>query len=168
MTNLTKILIGTAVVAGVSAIVAVVSDKEEEVTLVRKTDEKGNVVIEPQVKEEKSLLKRIKEYVTKKVIKILAFVALHSEQIEAVSTLIGLGSGIIAITGAIRDFKRGNDMQDQIDEINEKIDVLLNQEVLTNKAMNHNNLVFAAVSEEISKKVGVDMHDLDAKLSAIA
>lgn len=122
--NLTKILIGTAVVAGVSAIIAVVSDKEEEITLIRKKDENGNIVIEPQTKEDKSILKRIKKFVKKKVIKFLAWVALHMEQIEAVSTVVGITTGVISMASALRDFQKGNDMQKQLDTIEKKLDNL--------------------------------------------
>ena len=124
--NLTKILIGTAVVAGVSAIIAVASDKKEEITLVRTKDENGTIVIEPQVKEDKSILKRIKKFVKKKVIKFLAWVALHMEQIEAISTVVGITTGVISMASALRDFQKGNDMQKQLDLIEKKLDNLTN------------------------------------------
>ena len=122
--NLTKILIGAAVVAGVSAIIAVASDKEEDVTLVRTKDVNGNVVIKTQAKEDKSILKRIKKFVKKKVIKFLAWVALHMEQIEAVSTVVGITTGVISMASALRDFRKGNDMQKQLDTIEKKLDNL--------------------------------------------
>lgn len=134
MTNLTKILVSTAVVAGVSALVAVVAEEEKKEEKVVIKDAKGNekvvVTAESNVKVDKNgeiveekpgLIKRIKKYVTKKVIKFLAFVALNQQKIEAVCTVIGLGSAALGIANAIRDFKNGNDMQKKINEMDNKL-----------------------------------------------
>ena len=148
--NLTKILIGTAVVAGVSAIIAVASDKKEEITLVRTKDENGTIVIEPQVKEDKSILKRIKKFVKKKVIKFLAWVALHMEQIEAISTVVGITTGVISMASALRDFQKGNDMQKQLDLIEKKLDNLTNAYTTTDaltKDWQYNN--FKVINDNV-------------------
>ena len=148
--NLTKILIGAAVVAGVSAIIAVASDKEEEVTLVRTKDVNGNVIIESREKEDKSILKRIKKFVKKKVIKFLAWVALHMEQIEAVSTVVGITTGVISMASALRDFRKGNDMQDQLDTIEKKLDALTNAYTTTDaltKDWQYNN--FKVINDNV-------------------
>ena len=148
--NLTKILIGTAVVAGVSAIIALASDKKEEITLVRTKDENGNIVIEPQAKEDKSILKRIKKFVKKKVIKFLAWVALHMEQIEAVSTVVGITTGVISMASALRDFRKGNDMQKQLDSIEKKLDNLTNAYTTTDaltKDWQYNN--FKVINDNV-------------------
>lgn len=148
--NLTKILIGAAVVAGVSAIIAVASDKEEEVTLVRTKDVNGNVIIESRAKEDKSILKRIKKFVKKKVIKFLAWVALHMEQIEAVSTVVGITTGVISMASALRDFRKGNDMQKQLDTIENKLDALTNAYTTTDaltKDWQYNN--FKVINDNV-------------------
>lgn len=148
--NLTKILIGAAVVAGVSAIIAVASDKEEEVTLVRTKDVNGNVIIESRAKEDKSILKRIKKFVKKKVIKFLAWVALHMEQIEAVSTVVGITTGVISMASALRDFRKGNDTQKQLDTIEKKLDALTNAYTTTDaltKDWQYNN--FKVINDNV-------------------
>lgn len=148
--NLTKILIGAAVVAGVSAIIAVASEKEEDDTLVRTKDVNGNLVIEPKTKEDKSILKRIKKFVKKKVIKFLAWVALHMEQIEAVSTVVGITTGVISMASALRDFRKGNDMQKQLDTIEKKLDNLTNAYTTTDaltKDWQYNN--FKVINDNV-------------------
>lgn len=166
MTTLAKVLIGTAVVAGVGAItaIAVASDKKEETVEVRSD---GKVVEMPVKKEDTSLLSRIKKYVKRKVIKFLTFVALNADKFEAASTLIGLGSGIIAITKAIRDFKKGSDLEMKIDELTEKVDTIADWQLLTAQATNHNNKVFAVAAEHICNKVGVDGDELRKDMEAL-
>lgn len=106
--NLTKILLATVVVAGVSAVV---------VKKVKKEDKNTEVV----ESEDESVLKKIKKYVEKKVIKILAFVAIHAEQIDAISTIIGLVTGVIGIVSAVKEFKRDNDIQEQLNRIEDQM-----------------------------------------------
>lgn len=166
MSSLVKILIGTAVVAGVSAIVAVASSKDKEEQKAEKVED-GKVVQMPANKEDKSVLERIKEYAWKKVVKILAFVALNADKIEAVSTIIGLGSGVIAIAGSIRDFRQGNDTQKKLDEINEKLDTLKMYHQLENQVSNHNNEVFGVALEHISNAVNVNTEEMKRDLDAI-
>lgn len=113
--NFTKMLIGaaigTAVVAGVGMFVA---SKEKE--------EKHDVAEQAVVQDEDgSVLKKIKRFVKRKVIKFLAFVALHMEQIEAISTCVGLVTGVIGIASAIKEYKRGDDLQKQIDDLHKEI-----------------------------------------------
>lgn len=110
MTKLTKILLGAAAVAVVGTVVAVVEKKkhDEKYVEVAKTEDK---------EEDKSLLKKIKRYVEKKVIKILGWVALHMEQIESVSAIIGLASGAISIASAVKDYKNKTDQEKQLEEL---------------------------------------------------
>ncbi len=113
--NFTKMLIGaavgTAVVAGVGMFIA---SKEKE--------EKHDVAEQAVVQDEDgSVLKKIKRFVKRKVIKFLAFVALHMEQIEAISTCVGLVTGVIGIASAIKEYKRGDDLQKQIDDLHKEI-----------------------------------------------
>lgn len=113
--NFTKMLIGaavgTAVVAGVGMFIA---SKEKE--------EKHDVAEQAVVQDEDgSVLKKIKRFVKKKVIKFLAFVALHMEQIEAISTCVGLVTGVIGIASAIKEYRRGDDLQKQIDDLHKEI-----------------------------------------------
>lgn len=116
MNNITKVLIGVGVVGAVAAATYVVTKSSEKKTVVIKDfDEEGNPKTE--IIEDESLLDRIKKAATKKAIKILAWVALHQQQIEAVGTIIGLGAGLFNIITAIRDYRAGNKMQSQINEL---------------------------------------------------
>ena len=115
MTTLTKVLIGAAAVTAVAVVT----------TVVKKNEQKNNDIAEQAVEQDHKndgILKRIKRYVTKKVIRILGWVAIHMEQIEAASAIIGFVGTIISITGAVRDFVRNNDLSGKLDEINKKLD----------------------------------------------
>lgn len=127
-----KVLIGVAVgaVATTAVVVAVkVSKKSEEKQMEEKAEEKVG------------LIQRIKKAATKKVIKILAWVAVHSEQIEATSMIIGLATSTFGIISAVKDFKRGSDTDKKLEEINEKLDSLKDYENYKMDLYNENNKV---------------------------
>lgn len=116
MTNMTKVLIGFGVVGAVAAATYFVTKTtEEKTTVVARVDENGETKVE-EIKEE-SILEQIKKAATKKVIRILAWVALHQQQIEAIGTIIGLGAGIFNIINAIKEYRAGNKMREQINEL---------------------------------------------------
>lgn len=119
---LAKALLGTAAVAGVGAAIVILDEKEEKEAA--KEVENVGTVVPFNTEENPSVFKRIKRYVKKKVIKFLAFVALHMEQIEAASAVIGLGSAVIGIASAVREYVKGCDMQRQLNEIERKVDSL--------------------------------------------
>ena len=114
MTSLVKVLIGTAVVAavGTGVALAVHDNKKTMIDVAEQAVEKD---------EDGSVLKKIKRFVKRKVIKFLAWVALHMEQIEAASCVIGLASGVISIASAIKEYRRGDDIQDKLDWIQNRI-----------------------------------------------
>lgn len=127
MTGLVKVLIGTAVVGVAGAAIAYVANKEEEKIPVGLKVVSGEITPEEIAKDEhKSIIAKIKRFVKRKVIKFLAWVALHMEQIEAVSTVVGITTGVISMASALRDFRKGNDMQKQLDTIEKKLDALTN------------------------------------------
>ena len=116
--GLTKIILGTVAVGAVCAGAAIIASKTEEKVAVVKADEDTGIKIEV---ESSSVIDKIKKAAMKKVVKILGFVVLHMEQIEAVSTIIGVTTGIIHIAGAIRDYRQGSDLKEQLDRIEEKL-----------------------------------------------
>lgn len=158
-----KLLLGAAVAGGAGVAVAVAVDshqqkKAEQKVREAKTEiERAQAVMARNEREEKSVIQRIKKYVQKKVVKILAFVALHVEQIEAIGAIVGLGSAFIGIAGAVRDYKKGNDTQ-------EKLDLILEKMKLDEDAINHNNKVFASADELILDKLGIDQKLLDERI----
>lgn len=151
MSILVKVLVGTAVVGGIGAAVAVAVDNHQQKEANKKVwnatndVEKQRAIEARDAREKKSVIQRIKKYVAKKVIKFLAFVALHQEQIEAAGAVIGLGSAFISIAGSIRDFKNGNDTQEKLDWIVDRIQ-------RDEDAMNHNNKVFGTACDFLIAK----------------
>ena len=163
MTTLTKVLIGAAVMTVSTVVIAAVASKEEDdIQEVPVTNSNGEakVVVMPK----RSILSKIKSYVTKKVVKILAWVALHKEQIESAGAILGLAGTVISITGAVRDFVRSNDLAGKLDDVSKKLDDLSN-------TMNENHVLYSgefhAIYEDhkilaknqlkIAKKVGINV-----------
>lgn len=128
MSGLVKVLLGAGVVAVAGAVAIAVAEKSEENAAEKAVEFAVDDKVKQELKDkeeerkEKSIFCRIKKYVQKKVVKILAFVALHMEQIEAAGAIIGLGSTVLGIVGAVRDFKRGNDLADKVDRINDRLE----------------------------------------------
>lgn len=151
MTTLTKVLIGAAVTVVAGTVVTVAKKAQE-----KKVEESSD---EAEVKEDKSIIKRIKSYVTKKVIRILGWVALHMEQIEAAGTIIGFVGTIISITGAIRDFVRNNDLSGKLDEINKKLDDMDSMYKGEFKALYEDHDILAHNQAKIAKAVGVPVKE---------
>ena len=123
MTMLAKVLMGAAAVSVVGTGIAVYANKKKAEKVLDAVEEAFTPVEDRE--EELNVVQRIKKFVRKKVIKFLAWVALHMEQIEAVSAVIGLASGAIGIATAVRDFRKGNDMQEQLDCIETKLDAMI-------------------------------------------
>lgn len=160
-----KILIGAAVAGGVGTAVAVAVDSHQQKKAEQKVKEAKNDVERARAlrdvayRENKSVIQRIKKYVQKKVVKILAFVALHMDQIEAAGAILGLGSAVIGIAGAVKDYKNSNDTQEKLDWIMERMKA-------DEKAINHNHKVFAVGMGVIADKLNVDADAVDAALDA--
>ncbi len=151
MTTLTKVLIGAAAVTTVAVVVKVV----------KKNEEKNNDIAEQAVRQDEkdSIIKRIKRFVTKKVIRILGWVAIHMEQIEAASAIIGFVGTIISITGAVRDFVRNNDLSGKLDAIDKK---LTEQEQYYRdefKALYEDHNILAKNQAKIAKVIGVPVKE---------
>ncbi len=125
--NFTKMLIGAAIGTVVVAGVAIAVDShqqkkaEQKVSEAKSEIDRARAVMARNEREQKSVIQRIKKYVQKKVVKFLAFIALHMDQIEAISTCVGLVTGVIGIASAIKEYKRGDDLQKQIDDLNKEL-----------------------------------------------
>lgn len=115
MRLLTKALIGVAAVGITVAIIDSCTSSNDE----KKETENKVVDITEEIakKEDDTILKKIKRFVKKKVVKFLAWVTLHMEQIEAVGAVLGLAGAAISIAGSVRDFARGDDIQEKLDNI---------------------------------------------------
>lgn len=112
MTNMTKLIIAagiTAVGIGVTAYYGKkMADKKKEV-------EDGNPTIEED--KDESIIKKIKKAALKKTIKILAWVTLHQQQVEAVVTILSLGGAVFSVVNAVRDFRTSSKMREDIDSL---------------------------------------------------
>lgn len=143
MNTLTKVLIGAAAVTAVAVVVKVIKDKKEEPKK------------EAEDEKKESPIKRIKAFVIKKVIRILGWVAIHMEQIEAASAIIGLVGAVISIVTATRDFVKNNDICGKLDAIDKK---LTEQEQYYRdefKALYEDHNILARNQVKIAKAVGV-------------
>lgn len=115
MNNLAKVLIGVGVVGAVATATYIVTRKTvKKETVINGYDEQGNPVVE-EVEKEESVLDRIKQAAFKKAVKILAWAALHQQQIEAAGALIGLIGGIFAVVNAVKEFNMGKEMKKKMD-----------------------------------------------------
>ena len=152
MTTLTKVLIGAAAVTVVGAVTVVIvknNKKEKDV---------ADAAVEQDHKDD-GIIKRIKTFVTKKVIRILGWVALHMQQIEAAGTLIGFVATIVSITGAIRDFVKGNDLNNKLDVINQKLDDIDGYYRNECRSLYEDHNILANNQAKIAKAVGVPVKE---------
>lgn len=118
MTNTQKVLLGIGAVASVATAVYLVNKKTEKLY--------ADLTTEAPAEDEKkddSDISKIKAAADKKCTEILAWVITHREQIEAVSMILGLAGGALSIVNSIRDYKRGNETAEKIDEIYEFLEV---------------------------------------------
>lgn len=151
MTTLTKVLIGAAAVTAVAVVTTVVKKNEERKDIAEQAVEQDH--------NKDGIIKRIKRYVTKKVIKILGWVAIHMEQIEAAGAIIGFVGTIISIAGAIRDFVRNNDLSGKLDEINKKLDDMDTVYKGEFKALYEDHNILAHNQAKITKTIGVPVKE---------
>lgn len=114
MTNTQKVLLGIGAVASVATAIYFVNKKTEK--LYADMTEEGTPS-EDKKEEVDSDISKIKAAADKKCTEILAWVITHREQIEAASMVLGLAGGALSIVNSIRDYKRGNETAEKIDEI---------------------------------------------------
>lgn len=114
MNNIAKVLIGVGVVTAVAATTYVVVKKSEPKQEVPESDIPE---VETDAKEEKSIIKRIKKFVFKKVVRFLGWVVLHQQKIEAVGTVLGIFAAVLSVANAIRDYRNGLHLKDTLDGI---------------------------------------------------
>ena len=117
-----KILIGVAGVCAVGVVGIVVAkavsskgaaEPEEVSNDISQETEK----IEVTVTEDESFIKKIKKAATKKAIKILAWVALHQDQINSLGTIIGLVGGVLGVVNAVKEYTLGNKLHEKLDQL---------------------------------------------------
>ena len=105
------------------------------------SDDKKKEELHEQGIYEEPVEESIKEGAQRKVAQILGFIATHAEEVEAVSMVIGLVSGVFGVMSAFRDWRKGNDTQDKLDEIDRKLNSIMetynNNVHATNKNMDN-------------------------------
>lgn len=153
MTGLVKVLIGTAVVAAVGTGIALAVHDNKRVMI-----DVSEQAVEKD--EDGSVLKRIKRFVKRKTIKFLAWVALHMQEIESVSAVIGLASGAIGIASAVKDYRRKDDMQEQLNRIE---DLLERHEIAECERGNH----LGKYTETCAKVINDNIKQTDADIIKI-
>ena len=129
MNNFVKAAIGIGVVGAVAGIAYVVTKKkegpfdifDEEKKDDQETEDEDQEETEEEPEKKDTILTKVKKKIVRFSLKALLWISEHQDQIEALGTLIGLGVGIFNFVTAVKDFKNGNKMQEQIDDlVNEK------------------------------------------------
>lgn len=116
MNNIAKVLIGVGVVGAVAVTTYVVTKKSEP----KQEATESDISVEAEGKE-KNIIERIKTFVLKKVIKILGWVVLHQQKIEAVGTILGIVGAVLSVVNAVRDYRNGLNLQKQLDYISDHV-----------------------------------------------
>lgn len=113
MKNITKIAL---VVAGVGAVagVAYVTKKETEKA---KKAHYTQIMGEPEEEKEETFKDKVKAKATEKVAEVVLFVADHKEEIETVSTIVGVAGAVIGVVNGIKEFKQTDEMMDKVNYI---------------------------------------------------
>lgn len=110
MNNLVKVLIGVGVVAAVATTTYVVTKKKKEEEPIDIADE----AVKNDHKDD-TILERIKTAAYKKAVKIIAWAIVHKDQIEGAAAILGLVGALFSVVNAIREFRAGKKMQEQMD-----------------------------------------------------
>jgi hypothetical protein len=110
MNNLVKVLIGVGVVAAVATTTYVVTKKKKEEESIDIADE----AVKNDHKDD-TILERIKTAAYKKAVKIIAWAIVHKDQIEGAAAILGLVGALFSVINAIREFRNGKKMQEQMD-----------------------------------------------------
>ena len=158
MNNMLKVLIGVGVVGAVAATTYVVTKKVE-------ANKAVEVVESSDISNDETIFKKIEKAAIKKVAKILAWVALHQQQIESVGAILAITAGVLSVANAVRDFRNGMNLQKQLNSICAYIDEsksLWNQYIALD-AQNDNEVM------EKLKKIHLDLgmlHELHERLCA--
>ena len=158
MNNMLKVLIGVGVVGAVAATTYVVTKKVE-------ANKAVEVVESSDISNDETIFKKIEKAAIKKVAKILAWVALHQQQIESVGAILSITAGVLSVANAVRDFRNGMNLQKQLNSICAYIDEsksLWNQYIALD-AQNDNEVM------EKLKKIHLDLgmlHELHERLCA--
>ena len=114
MTNLQKALLGVGAVASVGVAVYAVKKSTERKYMDVARDDNGETVVNQK---ERDISERIKDAAIEKANKIMTWVLTHKEQIEVVSTALGLAGGAFSIINAVKEYKRGDDTAEKINQM---------------------------------------------------
>ena len=125
MNNFVKAAIGIGVVGAVAGIAYIVSKKkegpfdifDEEKKDDQETEDEDQEESEKEPEKKDTIFTKVKKKIVRISLKTLLWISEHQDQIEALGTLIGLGVGIFNFVTAVKDFKNGNKMQEQIDDL---------------------------------------------------
>ncbi len=164
-------VLGVGVVAGVAA--AVVHDNHEEKaanTAIRFAIDdvvREELKAKEKSRQEKSIVSRIKRFVIKKFIKVLSFVIIHKEQVEAVGAIMGLVSAAISISKSVKDFVTEDVRDGQLEEMQATLDELNHNFYGACRAQTHNTQVECVALQHIAEATKCDMDKLMQDLKDI-
>lgn len=109
MNNVAKVLIGVGVVGAVAVGAYVVSKKVKEET--------NDTPHEEGIEKKPNVIERIKTAAYKKAVRILAWVVLHQQKIEAVGAVLGVIGGVISIVNAVKEYAFGKKLHATLDKL---------------------------------------------------
>lgn len=113
MTNLGKgLLIGLGIVGAVSVVALAVTAKKKQAVYISPEGE-----VEGAVAEEPGFMDKIKDAAEKKAIRILGWVMLHKNQIEAVGTVIAVTASIFKVVNEVKEYHYGKELHAKLDAI---------------------------------------------------
>lgn len=169
LSTLTKVLIGAGVTAAVGAGIAVVAKKtkkvEEKVVIINEDGEREVVMSSEDEKD--GIVDRIKEGASRMVQKIFKFVLLHLAEIESATKVIGLVTGIFGIFTAVKDFRQKDELKEQVNSIEKKVDNIMLYQHAAGQATNHNNAVYSTVLNMMCNKLDISNEEIDQALNVI-
>ncbi len=110
MNTLAKVLIGVGVVAAVATTSYVVVKKTKE----KKEKDIAEQAVENDHKDD-TIIERIKTAAYKKTVKILAWVLVNKDRIEAVAAILGIIGALFNVINAVRDFGFGKKWRKDLD-----------------------------------------------------
>lgn len=122
MMDMNKIVMGAVGICAVGVVSVVVAKavshkgaaEPEEISDISEETQETTETVE---KEDESFIERIKTAATKKVVRILAWVVLHQNQINAVGTIVGLVGGVLGVVNAVKEYTLGNKLHEKLDQL---------------------------------------------------
>ena len=118
---MTKFLIGAGVTAVGITVTAVYAKKCQEKKYIDTNETEENVEVE------ETPIERVKTYALKKSIRFFAWVAVHQNEIQSLSLVLGVVGGVLSIVNAVKEYAFGKKLHSKLATIDSKLDKIFNE-----------------------------------------